>query len=88
MGRSQLTTTDKLNRLIQTQLHNFRRALLNRSEQQAFDQLWSVAKNNRLALSQTPDLLPIDAAQMAMLVDLQRQVDALKAEIERAADKG
>ena len=81
MGRSQLTSTDKLNRIISNHFGNFRRALLSRGEQQAFDRLFAIAKNNRLAISQATDVLPIDAAQMAMLVDLQQQVEALRAEL-------
>ena len=78
MGRSQLTTTDKINRLITHQFGDFRRSLMNLNERRAFDQLFAVAKNNRLAISQTADLLPVDAVQMIMLIDLQRQVDQLQ----------
>lgn len=84
MGRSQLTTTDKINRLTNQQLGDFRRSLMNLTERRAFDQLFAVAKNNRLAISQATDLLPIDAAQMIMLIDLQRQVDLLQQRLEEA----
>ena len=83
MGRSQLTTTDKINRLITQQFGDFRRALMNISEQQAFDQLLAVAKNNRMAISQAQEVLPVDAAQMAMLIDLQRQIERLRLELEK-----
>ena len=78
MGRSQLTTTDKINRLTSNHFGNFRRSLMSLNERRAFDQLFAVAKNNRLAISQANDVLPIDAAQMVMIVDLQRQVDSLQ----------
>ncbi len=78
MGRSQLTTTDKINRLVANHFGNFRRSLMNLNERRAFDQLFAVAKNNRLAISQANDVLPIDAAQMAMLIDLQKQIDLLQ----------
>ena len=81
MGRSQLTTTDKINRLVTHQFGDFRRSLMNLNERRAFDQLFAVAKNNRLAISQTADLLPVDAAQMIMLIDLQRQIDQLQQEL-------
>ena len=78
MGRSQLTTTDKINRLISNHFGNFRRSLMSLNERRAFDQLFAVAKNNRLAISQANDVLPVDAAQMAMLIDLQRQINSLQ----------
>ncbi|MEM8861171.1 MAG: hypothetical protein AAGD96_22835 [Chloroflexota bacterium] len=55
---------------------------MNLNERRAFDQLFSVAKNNRLAISQATDVLPIDAVQMIMLVDLQRQVELLKQKLD------
>ncbi|MEM7798294.1 MAG: hypothetical protein AAF633_03810 [Chloroflexota bacterium] len=85
MGRSQPTTTDKINRL-SGQLHNFRRALMSRREQLAFDQLMGIAKNNRLAISQVEEMLPIDAVQMTMLIHLACQVEELKEAVERWGD--
>ena len=82
MGRSQLTTTDKINALTSNHLGNFRRALMSLQDRRAFDELFSVAKNNRLAISQAQDVLPIDAAQMIMLIDLQRQVTRLQQQLD------
>ena len=82
MGRSQLTTTDKINTLTSSHLGNFRRALLSLHDRRAFDELFSVAKNNRLAISQATEVLPIDAAQMVMLIDLQRQVTLLQQKLD------
>lgn len=82
MGRSQLTTTDKINTLTSNHLGNFRRALMSLQDRRAFDELFSAAKNNRLAISQATEVLPIDAAQMIMLIDLQRQVTILQQKID------
>lgn len=87
MGRSQLTTTDKINRLISNHLGNFRRSLMSLNERHAFDQLFAVAKNNRLAISQANDVLPIDAAQMAMLIDLQKQINILQQQLNEQPDQ-
>lgn len=81
MGRSQPTTTDKLNRLI-TQFRDYKQLLLSRQEQAAFDQLFAVAKNNRLAISQVEEMLPVDAVQMTMLIHLACQLENLKEMLE------
>jgi len=82
MGRSQLTTTNKLNNVISHQFKDFRRCLISLQDRHAFDHLFAVAKNNRLAISQANEVLPIDAAQMIMLVDLQRQINRLQAQLD------
>lgn len=82
MGRSQLTTTDKINKLVATDFGNFRRSLMNLQERRAFDELFSAAKNNRLAISQAIDVLPVDAVQMIMLIDLQRQISRLQQQLD------
>lgn len=86
MGRSQLTTTDKINQLISNHFGNFRRSLMGLNERRAFDQLFAVAKNNRLAISQANEVLPVDAAQMVMIIDLQRQIDSLQKRLDQRLD--
>lgn len=78
MGRSQPTTTDKLDRLMANHFGDYRRSLITLNERRAFDMLFSAAKNNRLAISQAKDILPVDAALMTMIIDLQRQVNTLQ----------
>ena len=84
MGRSQPTTTELLRQLAETQFGDFRRSLFRAEERQAFDRLLASAKNNRMAISQARDVLPIEAAQMAMLIDLQCQIDRLKEQLDEA----
>lgn len=81
MGRSQPTTTDKLNQLV-AQFGDYRHLLLSRHEQAAFDQLFAFAKNNRLAISQVEEMLPVDAVQMTMLIHLACRLEELNEMIE------
>ena len=83
MGRSQLTISDKLRKLINVSFGNFRRALMSKKQQQAFDELFAWAKNNRMAMGQATDILPIDVAFLVMMIEMKMELNALKEEMER-----
>lgn len=86
MGRSQLTTSDKLRRPVTNHFGNFRRALMG-SDARAFDQLVAAAKNNRMAISQAKDVLPVTAMLLAMLVDIQLRVMKSEKQVEELRQK-
>lgn len=82
MGRSQLTTTHKVRRLTAHHFGDFRRALMG-ADMRAFDRLVAAAKNNRMAISQSRDVLPVTAMLLTMIVDLQVQLIKLQKKLEK-----
>ncbi|MEM9775514.1 MAG: hypothetical protein AAF902_13110 [Chloroflexota bacterium] len=82
MGRSQITTTDKLNKLTAVNFGNFRRALFGLNQRRAFDELFATVQNNRMAMSQAVDMLPVDTAFMIMLIELKIEIEKLRERVE------
>ena len=81
MGRSQLTITNKMDRLERVQLKNYKRALYSLNQRRAFDELFAYARNNRMAMSQAVDMLPVDVALVTMVIELKLEVQRLEREI-------
>ena len=80
MGRSQLTTSAKLQKLANHHFGDFKRALMG-ADIHTFDDLMAAAKNNRMAISQSVDVLPVTAMLLTMIIELAVRIKQLEKEI-------
>jgi hypothetical protein len=85
MGRTVSTITQQLNET-EAMLSSFRRAL-RRSDQHVFDGLFASARLHIAAIGEAGSLLPFESAQLAMLLELAKQVATLKQELEQLKPK-
>lgn len=76
MGRTMPTSRDILDRL-EFEWRDFRRGLTG-AEQARFDALWQMARAHASAMSNQAPLDPMQAALLSMLLELQKEVEALR----------
>lgn len=80
MGRT-LSTTNQLIREEETAFANFRRTL-RKADQRHFDALFAAARLHTAAISQANHALPFEAVLLAMLLEQQKQIEALQRQID------
>lgn len=76
MGRTIPTSRDVLDRL-EFEWRDYRRGLTG-EEQRVFDALWQKARAHASAMSNQTPLDPMQAVLLGMLLELQKEVDALR----------
>lgn len=80
MGRT-LQTTNQIILSEQAQFANFRRAL-RQADQALFDQLFAHARQHTAAISLADHALPFESILLAMMLEQQRQIQALQARLD------
>ena len=81
-----MTTSMKIQRLTNYHFGDFQRALMG-ADQRAFDELVGGAKNKRMAISQSVDVLPVTAMLMAMIVDLAVKIRKLEKRVRQLEEE-
>ncbi len=79
MGRTLQTT----NQLILNEISNFRnfRRALRADDQKLFDTLFAAARQHTAAISMADHALPFESVLLAILIEQQRQIEALERKI-------
>lgn len=82
MGRTLATTNQFILEEV-SHFQNFRRAL-RAADQTHFDTLFAAARQHTAAISLADHALPFEAVLLAMLIEQQKQIEALEAQLDAA----